>query len=167
MLLCYQNFWVQRTKINIIIELKIFLPWFPNSLLFYLIHFIILWDCEKKTDDIILGIPKVETLLEIRTKTRIYFILNSIYTYILRKNTSNRYAIKKSIHRIQRIIVDRTQCVYQLNCVIVNETDLELVVNQIFFVQIISNYVYKLNIMDKKYNFDFRISINWNFGVTN
>ena len=74
-----------------------------------------------RTDDIIFEISKIDILLEIRMKTRIFFILNCVHVYYLKKNILNEHAITKSIHIIQRIIIDRIRRIYQLNEAIVND----------------------------------------------
>ena len=161
-LLFARNFWILRCKLNIFIEFCIFLPWFPNFLLLNQIYLIILRDCEKKTDDIILGISKIDTLLEIRTKTSVYFILHNLYLYFLKKNILNKQAIKKSIHMLHRMIVDGIRRIYQINSAIVNDPYLELVINQIFFVRLASNFAGKYG-CGQEYLINVMISIHWNY----
>merc|ERR1712061_152455 len=102
-------------------------------------------------------------------------ILKGLYQSRKKKSNSNRRATRKTLHFIQRTIIDRIQRIYYINGVSVNIQHLELVVRQIAMVQIIGIKHYKHknnvsttnNVVKEKFFLEEVEGINWNYAIKN
>lgn len=89
-----------------------------------------------KTEDIVQGIPKIEELFEARQtkegeslQENLHTKLHFFFTYYKEQFTS-QYAAKKSIEKIQQILVNNVQKVYQSQGVTIADKHIEIIVRQ-------------------------------------
>nr|YP_009367780.1 beta'' subunit of RNA polymerase [Neodangemannia microcystis]ARK14784.1 beta'' subunit of RNA polymerase [Neodangemannia microcystis] len=82
-----------------------------------------------KTGDIVQGIPKIEELFEARRSGTLHKQLKMIYESYKYKLNS-RYAARKSLERIQQIIVENVLTVYQSQGVSISDKHVEIIVRQ-------------------------------------
>ncbi len=89
-----------------------------------------------KTEDIVQGIPKIEELFEARQtkegeslQENLHTKLHFFFTYYKEEFTS-QYAAKKSIEKIQQILVNNVQKVYQSQGVTIADKHIEIIVRQ-------------------------------------
>lgn len=97
---------------------------------------------KQKTEDIVQGLPKVEQLLEGKTTSNLKdtpsWILKRIFNKISSKK-DNKKAARKSIEKIQKILVKRIQSVYESQGVKIADKHMEIIVKQMTSKVIIRN----------------------------
>lgn len=88
----------------------------------------------KKTEDIVQGLPKIEELLEARKKKELYATnthekLKKFFT-ILKNKYTNQIAVRKSITKIQRYLINKVSFVYTSQNVNISDKHLEVIIKQ-------------------------------------
>lgn len=108
---------------------------------------------KEKTRDIIEGLPKIEELLEIKKTRNLKKITNNPHTKLKKifekysKNYTNQIANRKSISKIQTILLKQIQKVYLSQGVNISEKHISLIIKQITSNVIIKN-VAKTKLME-------------------
>eukprot|EP01024_Parvocaulis_polyphysoides_P010592 TRINITY_DN1363_c0_g2_i3.p1 TRINITY_DN1363_c0_g2~~TRINITY_DN1363_c0_g2_i3.p1 ORF type:complete len:714 (+),score=37.30 TRINITY_DN1363_c0_g2_i3:133-2274(+) len=88
------------------------------------------------TGDIVQGIPKIEELLEARRTKEGQLFRNNMHARLdlifnlFRKELSSEQAVQKSLERIQQILVNEVQYIYQSQGISVSDKHFEIIVSQ-------------------------------------
>ena len=90
--------------------------------------------------------------MEVRVQTGLPRLLGIIYQCFLTNGFAHGTATRKSLHFIQRILIDRVQQIYRVNRVSVDDKHIELLVRPMAFVYIIQDYATKTFIMPGEYH---------------
>ena len=135
-----------------------------NNILYYIYHE------QVKTKDIVQGLPKVDQILEARKsvdseilKENIHHKLKKLFDN-LKKKYSYGQAIRISIERIQKLLVNQIQSIYQSQGVAISNKHIEVIVKQMTCKVIIKDQknspiltgeileLNKVEILNKKFN---------------
>ena len=92
----------------------------------------------QKTEDIVQGLPKIEEILEARknkkavdkTGGNLHEKLANIFKTYTKKYRNNEVSTRKTIEKIQKIIIQKIQSVYQSQKVNISDKHLEIIVKQ-------------------------------------
>lgn len=134
-----RNVLILRQGTRVLLEADRFLPWKSGSIIRHQSSLIVIRGLNTETGDITSGIPRIESLLEVRVQTGVPFFLNNLYQYFLKKGFPNGVATRKSLHIRQRILVDGVQRNYRVNGVVLNDKHLELIVFPIAFAKVLQD----------------------------
>lgn len=91
---------------------------------------------KQKTEDIVQGLPKVEELLEAKKTISLKKIKNNAheklqkYFLTYNKRYNNEVAVRKSIEKIQKILINKVQNVYQSQGVTISNKHIEIIIKQ-------------------------------------
>lgn len=91
---------------------------------------------EKRTEDIVQGLPRIEELLEAKKTTNIKTITSNSHEKLKKlyinysKNNSNSISVIKSINYIQKYLINKIQKVYQSQGVKISDKHLEIIIKQ-------------------------------------
>lgn len=92
---------------------------------------------KQKTEDIVQGLPRIEELLEAKKnnssqlqKQSPSFILQRKFKSLTSKNINNKQAARKSIRKIQSILIKKIQEVYEIQGVKIADKHMEIIVKQ-------------------------------------
>jgi hypothetical protein len=163
-----RNILILRSGTRVILESDRFLSWQPGSILSYQRPLTATRGRRTKSRDITSGIPRVESLLEIRSQTGIPHLLEGLYKSFLQKGFLNGVAVRKSLHFCQRAIVDGVLRIYQTNGVVLDDKHLELIVRPISFVQVIQDSASKNSIVQgENHPLENLERINWQRALNN
>nr|YP_010700493.1 RNA polymerase subunit beta' [Strombomonas costata]WCH63639.1 RNA polymerase subunit beta' [Strombomonas costata] len=101
-----------------------------NKTIFYTHH------QKQKTEDIVQGLPKIEELLEAKKTSNFRSISNNPHEKLKKlftcfeKKYSNEIAVRKSIDRIQKLLVEKIQSVYKTQGVNICDKHMEIIIKQ-------------------------------------
>nr|AEW13011.1 RNA polymerase beta '' subunit [Strombomonas acuminata] len=91
---------------------------------------------KQKTEDIVQGLPKIEELLEAKKTSNFRNLNNNPHEKLkrlfacLEKKYFNDIAVRKSIDKIQKLLVERIQSVYQAQGVNICDKHMEIIIKQ-------------------------------------
>jgi DNA-directed RNA polymerase subunit beta' len=121
-----------------------------------------------QTGDITSGIPRIESLIEIRTQTGLSLVRNSIYCQLTQKGYTCGIATRKTINLRQRLLIDRVQQIYCSYGVFINEKNLDLTVRPIAFAQVIQDSTKdSIFLQGQDYPLEILERTNWNRALRN
>jgi hypothetical protein len=157
-----KNFLILRKGMRILLETDSFIPCKPGSVFACQSPLTASRGSSNETRDITSGIPRIETLFEVRTQTKILSLIDNLYQRFLQKGFSNGTATRKSLHFRQRILVDDVQRIYFTNGVILDDKHLELIVRSMGFVQVIQDRRQDASIIQgETYPLEILERLNW------
>ena len=142
-----KNIYILRFGTRVLLDSNSYIPWKIGSILLRKTPFITKFFPSTSTNDITSGIPRIVTLLELKSKTKVRLLLKVLYIRFLEQRYSYGIACRKANHFCQRVVIDSVQKIYHIRGIVLKEQYLELLLCCMIFAKVIEDYTQKKRII--------------------